>query len=139
MKTKGDTSAVNGLRPFRCPQWTACWLLAVGIAVGPAGCKHAPSSEGKPPATKRKPAQRGTQVVPVDEISGRVASVSPLYGFVVIDFYLSRLPQVGQKLGVYRQGLKVGEVKISSWERSQIVAADLVAGQANVGDQVRME
>lgn len=116
-----------------------CLILAAGIAVGLAACKHTAVSDGKVPATKRPASQRNTQVVPVDEISGRVASVSPIYRFVVIDFYLSRMPQVGQKLGVYRQGLKVGEVKISSWERNQIVAADLVAGQANVGDRVRME
>lgn len=128
-----------GLRLLRWQPRMACLILAAGIAVGSAACKNAAAGAGKVPATKRPATQRNTQVVPVDEISGRVASVSPVYRFVVIDFYLSRMPQVGQKLGVYRQGLKVGEVKISSWERNQIVAADLVAGQANVGDQVRME
>jgi len=50
---------------------------------------------------------------------------------------LNPVPQVDQRLGVYRQGQKVGEVKISSQARNSIIAADITQGEANVGDEVR--
>lgn len=88
---------------------------------------------------KRTAAPAAPRVVPLNEIRGRVAVVHPTLRFVVIDFYLSPLPTVDQRLGVFRQGQKVGEVKISREERNQNVAADIVAGEARVGDEVRVE
>lgn len=70
---------------------------------------------------------------------GKVASVNPILRFVVIDFYLSRLPQIGQPLSVYRQGQKVGEVKVTGPEQSRNIAADITAGDAKVGDEVRSD
>jgi len=38
---------------------------------------------------------------------------------------------------VYRQGLKVGEVKIVGPERDHMTIGDLIAGEARKGDDVR--
>jgi hypothetical protein len=76
-------------------------------------------------------------VTPILESKGTVKAVNPTSGFVVIDFYLSKLPQVGQRMNVYRRGLKVGEIKISGPEMSRYIAADIVAGEAQVGDEAR--
>ena len=38
---------------------------------------------------------------------------------------------------VYRDGLKVGEVKISGPTRDNNTVADLISGVANKGDEVR--
>ncbi len=121
----------------------AIFALFIGCALL-TGCKHGKSGDAAalPQETgtrQKKTSARETkpQVTPINESAGKIASVNPNLRFVVIDFEMSRLPQVDQKLGVYRQGQKVGEVKISGQARNSIVAADVTAGEANVGDEVR--
>jgi hypothetical protein len=101
------------------------------------GCKHGRPSDSAPrgdQAAAQKP-----RATPLQESSGTIASVNPTLRFVVIDFYLKPLPQVDQRMSVYREGQKIGEVKISSQSRNSIIAADLVAGEARTGDEVRPE
>ena len=122
-------------------------LLSCGLLVG---CKHANPSNpatttaNSPTAGKRsdkQPAkgQTGNKVAPILGANGKVASVNPNLRFVVIDFALNPVPRVDQRLSVYRQGQKVGELKISAQARNSIVAADITAGEAQVGDEVRSE
>jgi hypothetical protein len=113
------------------------------------GCRHARPSDSKTAATEpaakaradKKPGKEskknGPTATPIVEPAGKVASVNPNLRFVVIDFALNPVPQVDQRLSVYRQGQKVGEVKISSQSRNSIIAADITQGEANVGDEVR--
>ena len=111
------------------------------------GCRHARPSDSKTaanePAAKaradKKPAKAKSAptATAIVEPAGKVASVNPNLRFVVIDFALNPVPQVDQRLSVYRQGQKVGEVKISSQARNSIIAADITQGEANVGDEVR--
>jgi len=75
-------------------------------------------------------------VVPVN---GRVAKVNAELRFVVIDYMNSRQPRYEQKLSVYRVGQKVGEIKVSGPYLNNTVAADIVAGEAKYGDEVRTE
>lgn len=82
---------------------------------------------------------RPAKIVPLNEVNGRIAAVNPTLRYVVVDFYLSRIPQLDQRMAVYRQGEKVGEIKITGPERNQNIAADILAGEANVGDEVRPE
>jgi hypothetical protein len=44
---------------------------------------------------------------------------------------------IGQILTVSRDGLKVGEVKVSGPQRDDNIVADITAGEARVGDEVR--
>ena len=90
------------------------------------------------PATPRETSQPA-HATPINEPSGKVASVNAGLRFVVIDFALNPVPQVDQKLAVYRQGQKVGMIKISGQARNSIVAADITEGEAAVGDEVRPE
>ena len=115
------------------------------------GCKHSRPSdatdtakEKRPakksasrPATAREPAPQNPLATPLNEPSGKVASVNAGLRFIVIDFAYNPLPQVDQRLSVFRNGQKVGEVKISNQMRNNIVAADIVEGEAQVGDEVR--
>ena len=71
--------------------------------------------------------------------SGRIASVNEKLRFVVVDFTNSRRPELEQRLSVYRLGQKVGEIKISGPYRNTTVAADLTAGEAKYGDDVKAE
>ncbi|MBU6399956.1 MAG: hypothetical protein KGS61_06540 [Verrucomicrobia bacterium] len=73
----------------------------------------------------------------INPLIGRVASVNPSLRFVVLDFSLNRLPALGQPLNVYRQGQKVGELRVSGPVLDNHVVADVVAGAAQPGDQVR--
>lgn len=77
------------------------------------------------------------QVVPIDEPNGKVVASNTVSRFVVVDFYLSPLPQVGERMNVYRDGFKVGEVKITGPEQFSNIAADLIAGEARTGDEIR--
>ena len=86
----------------------------------------------------RAPAEAQYPVVtPITVIAGRVVSVNPKLRFVVLDFSLNPLPPIDQRLNVYRQGQKVGEVKISGPARNSHIVADIVAGNAQPGDRVR--
>jgi hypothetical protein len=59
--------------------------------------------------------------------------------FVVINFPPGAIPQPGQSLNVNHLGLKTGEVKITGPQRGNDTVADLITGQAYVGDEVRGE
>ncbi|MBI4658144.1 MAG: hypothetical protein HY735_04710 [Verrucomicrobia bacterium] len=135
-------------------RFTRILLCCLGFLVGckhrdPSGASDVHRAQGSPKASGAKrtspsmppsmPAAKNARVIPVQELKGKVAAVNANLRFVVIDFFLSPMPQFGQRLSVFRQGLKVGEVKISGPERSSNVAADIVAGEAQVGDEVRVE
>ena len=79
-----------------------------------------------------KPAMR-----PVNVVSGRIIAVREPLRFVIVDFPNSRMPQLDQRLNVYRLDQKVAEVKISGPYLGTTVAADVTAGQAAEGDLVR--
>jgi hypothetical protein len=49
------------------------------------------------------------------------------------------MPQIAQRFNVYRHGLKVGEIKISGPQRDVNIAADIVAGECQVGDDAKAE
>jgi hypothetical protein len=42
-------------------------------------------------------------------------------------------------MNLYRRGLKVGEVKVTGPAREDNIVADLVAGEAEVGDEARSQ
>ena len=46
------------------------------------------------------------------------------------------MPALEQRLSVYRDGQKVGEVKVTGPVLDTTIAGDIVAGEAQVGDQV---
>ena len=74
-----------------------------------------------------------------EELIGKVASVNANLRFVVITFPVSRMAAIGQRLNVYRHGLKVGEVKISGPQSDDSSVADIIAGDAEAGDAVRVK
>jgi len=55
----------------------------------------------------------------------------------VLVFASGQLPGLQQTLFVYRAGLKVAEVKITGPQQENNIVADLVSGDAQVGDTVR--
>ncbi|MFO1514990.1 MAG: hypothetical protein U1F83_19140 [Verrucomicrobiota bacterium] len=105
---------------------TACLMTVVIIC----GCATHPK-----PTTGRKP--DALLVTPEHALAGKVVTFNLAGRFVVLDFPVGKMPVLDQTLFVYRQGLKVGEVKITGPERDTNTVADLVSGEAQKGDEVR--
>ena len=76
-------------------------------------------------------------VTPDEGLVGKVARYNDTGRFVVMEFPIGHLPVMGQKLFVYRNGLKVGEVNVSGPQRDDHIVGDLAAGEAQAADEVR--
>ena len=101
-------------------------------AVASRTAAAAPAANAGPGATP------AAIVTPETGVAGKVVSFNDAGRFVVLTFPVSRMPAAEQRLFVYRQGLKVGEVKVdAAWKRDENVVADLLAGEARPGDEVR--
>jgi hypothetical protein len=102
-----------------------------------AGCLHhrpAPSAKRATPA----PVVPQSIVTPDNSLTARVVSYNAAGRFVVLGFPVGQMPKSDQSFFLYRNGMKVGEVKIdSSKQYDNFIVADLVTGEAQVGDEVR--
>lgn len=115
-------------------------LLGIGLAATLSCAKTKPSgADGQAgTATTGKPARPAVPVVTPDTaLRGKVMSVNTRTRYVVLNFPVGRMADAGQVLNVYRNGLKVGEVKVDTWRRDDNVVADIIAGEAQPGDDVR--
>jgi hypothetical protein len=74
-----------------------------------------------------------------DPWAGKVALVNPEARFVILDYSLSQMPPMGQRLSVFRKGVRVGEVKISGQPQTGYVAADITTGEIKIGDESRRD
>jgi hypothetical protein len=118
-------------------------LLVVMLANGCALFHHhrtkpvppTPASAYLAPATPAPPLN--PIVTPSDSLTARVAAFNSAGRFAVLSFPVGRMPNMDQTLFLYRNGLKVGEVKITGPQRDNDTVADLVTGTAQVGDEVR--
>ena len=95
-----------------------------------------PQASSKPAAKKPPTAI----VTPAQGRAGRIASVHAASHFVVITYPVGiPLPPAERRLNVYRAGLKVAEVKVNAMSIDVNTVADIVAGECEVGDEVREE
>jgi len=76
-------------------------------------------------------------VTPGRATNGRIAAVNPAGHFVVLTFPLGTMPALEKRLNVYREGLKVGELKVTGPQLDINIDADITAGECRVGDEVR--
>jgi len=109
-------------------------LLLVAVAV--TGCifkKHQAVAAG-PAVTAPNPI-----VTPDLSLAAKVVSVNTVGRFVVLNFPADRMPKPGQTFFLYRDSLKVAEVKITGPQQQNDIVADLVSGDAKTGDTVRDE
>jgi len=105
-------------------------LLTLAIAaLLAAGCLH---HRPAPAATAPQPI-----VTPDESLTARVLVYNSEARYVVLGFPVGRMPRQEQSLFLYRNGLKVGEVRVNGPQRDNNVAADLITGEAQVGDEVR--
>jgi hypothetical protein len=115
-------------------------LVAVtGCAHKEYGALHQPFNPLPPATAPSVPGFSNQQVIVTREtgLAGKVVKVNNGGRFVVLNFPVGHLPAVDQRLNVYHQGLKTGEVKVSGPQLEDNVVGDLVSGNAQVGDEVR--
>ena len=105
-------------------------LLMAGILI--SGCA---SHKQKTSATV--PKGSSLIITPDASLAAKVVSYNATGRFVVLSFSVGQMPGMGQTLFLYHDGLKAGEVKISGPQRDNNIVADLVNGDAQVGDEVR--
>jgi hypothetical protein len=130
-------------------RFTWVTLLAVVLSFG---CASKPAQEEnqfvdksnmtKATAQSREPSDKKggsekTEITPSNELSGKIVLVNDQLRYVVVDFGFGLLPQPEQRLGVYRAGKKVAEIKISSHSRNSNFAADILTGKVADGDEVK--
>lgn len=114
-----------------------CWL-AVGVMV--AGCAGPkPKQDGDPAAGASNGKNNHSKIIVTPEtvLVGKVVRVNANARFAVLNFPVGTMPEFGRQLNVYRQGLKVGEVKVSGPQQDDNVVADISNGEAQVGDELR--
>ena len=117
----------------------------LALAVMLAGCArilpHANGNSPTPPsATTAKPAPVAAPkivITPDVSLTAKVISVNSVGRFVVLNFPGGQLPKLQQTLFLYHAGLKTAEVKITGPQTDDNIIADLVSGEAQVGDIVR--
>ncbi len=106
------------------------------LALGAAGCGLFPSHHAPAPS----PSAAARPIVTSDaSLSATIVAVNPVGRFVVLSFSSLQMPKLGQSFFIYRSGLKVAEVKITGPRQDENIVADLVSGDAQVGDAVRDE
>ena len=113
-------------------------LLALGICFILAGCSHTKPGDAKSGAVNKSGPVVPTSA-PSNAVVGKVARVNTELRFVVVDFSLKPLPPIGNKMNIYRNGQKVGELKIAGPSDGGNIAADLILGQTQPGDTVRAD
>jgi hypothetical protein len=105
-------------------------IAAVGFAVAVlfAGClgRTAPRPEGS---------DVGPSAAQLGPPAARIVSVNLEHDFVVIDFTSRMMPAVGTRVNIYRNGKRVGAVRITEPVRAQFATADIMEGEVHVGDE----
>jgi hypothetical protein len=113
-------------------KWFAS-LLLVSAGLLLAGCVH--HQPAHPAAAVARPAP--AIVTPDNSLTGKVVSYNDTGRFVVLNFPAGRMPKMDQHLFLCRAGLKVAEVVVTGPQSDDNTVADLLSGDAQVGDDVR--
>jgi hypothetical protein len=117
-------------------------LLACGLAImagaGCAGTRESSDPDMAPWETVPQ-GQSGLILTPGTSLLGRVVWVNGPARFAVLRFPIGRVPEAGRRMAVYRLGLKIGEVRISGPQTEDNIVADIIAGEAGMGDDIREE
>ena len=114
-------------------------LLFAGLLF--AGCvwhkSPSPSTPKPPKASNATSAAPQPIITPDSSLTAKVVLYNDVGRFVILNFPIGQTPKPGASLFLYRNGLKVAEVKVNPMQSDTYVVADLVSGTAQVGDEVR--
>lgn len=114
-------------------------FFIVLICLATTGCAK---MKGWLPSSPKKHQTRATAkpvapLYPALSNPGKIAMVNRQVRFVVLTFPVGAVPGIAQKLNVYRNGSKVGEVKVAGPQRDNDTVADIITGELQVNDEVR--
>jgi hypothetical protein len=111
-------------------------VLLVAVLLLPAGgCflwRH-----HKKAAVVTRPANSGPIVTPSAVGTAHVIAVNDVGRFVVLGFPGGQVPKTETPLFLYRNGLKVAELRVTGPQSENNTVADIVSGEARVSDTVR--
>lgn len=71
------------------------------------------------------------------DLVGEITSVNLKGQFVVMRFAVGVMPAPGTAMAVYRDNVKIGQVKVSGPHRDTYTVADVLRGECQIGDRVR--
>lgn len=91
----------------------------------------------RPVSASAKSEQSKVTIVPETGLQGKIVSVNASLRFVVLNFPVGRMAAVEQQMVVYRQGQKIGEIKVTGPQQDDNIIADVTTGEAEIGDEVR--
>ena len=111
-------------------------LLALVVVVSGCASKKSAKPAGVTTSSKRAPGSQPI-VKPSNELAGKVISFNAVGRFAVLNFPVTHMPVNDTTLFLYRDNLKVGEVKITGPQRDDNIVADLINGEVRPGDEVR--
>lgn len=119
------------------------YFLGVFAVVGflLAGCaRHKAEEYGNVPGPSQTAAELPPSIITADNsLRGKVATFNAAGRFVIMEFPIGHMPSVGQKLFVYRNNLKVGEVTVTGPQRDDRTVGDLTTGEAQRNDEIRVK
>ncbi|HUR44270.1 MAG TPA: hypothetical protein VMZ27_00245 [Candidatus Saccharimonadales bacterium] len=78
-------------------------------------------------------------ITPSNDSVGRVISVNQQAKYAVLGYPLGNLPALNSRVYSYRNGLKVGELRVSGPQRENNTVADLLTGECQPGDEVKKD
>lgn len=99
--------------------------------------KQARLNKTKPEKPKPAPEKSRPVITPDESAFGKVLHVNRVGRFVVVNFPAGTLPQTGQRLYIYRDDLKVAEIRITGPQQDTSIVADVLNGEVRVNDEVR--
>jgi hypothetical protein len=112
-------------------------LLLAGLVASGCGSHRAPTPESGPAPTVPPSTNLATIVTPDTSLSAKVVRYNATGRFVILSFPVGQMPKAGQTFFVYREGLKVGQIKITNQQMENDIVADVMDGEAQEGDDVR--
>jgi len=113
----------------------ALFTLALLLLVATSGCSLFSSSKSAQPTAASAGAPKAI-ITPDFSLAAKVVSVNTVGRFVVLSFPAGGMPQIEQTLFLYRGGLKIAEVRVTGPQQDRNIVADLISGDAQVGDTV---
>lgn len=98
------------------------------------------SSTGSKTTTAANDKNGGKLIItPETGLVGKVVRVNETARFAVLNFPVGNMPSPQQVMNVYRKGLKVGEVRVTALRQDNNTVADIVKGEAEIGDEIRVD
>ncbi|MDB6020782.1 MAG: hypothetical protein JWQ04_639 [Pedosphaera sp.] len=118
------------------------WVLLGGLLL--AGCAGSKDKRGtftfqSSGNVLSSPKESNGKIIisPETSSAGKVVSVNGNSRFVVLNFPVGTVPALGKRLNAYRQGLKVGELKVTGPQQDENTVADITSGEIQIGDEIR--